>query len=69
MALTTRDRAGSINDLIHTKDPRGLVQKDIDYLKSVFKAKPIKPSMSHNEIMFHAGQMDVIRHIEEVMVK
>jgi len=69
MALTTRDRAKTINDLVFTKDPRGLVQKDIDYLKSVFKDRPIKPTMTQNEIMFQAGQLDVIRHIQEVMVK
>lgn len=58
----------SINDLSHTKDPRGLVQRDIDYLEQVFKVRPVKPSMTQNEIMFQAGQQDVIRYIKEKLV-
>jgi hypothetical protein len=57
-----------VNDLSHTKDPRGLVQRDIDHLVQVFKVRPVKPSMTQNEIMFQAGQQDVIRYIMEKLV-
>lgn len=57
-----------VNDLSHTKDPRGLVQRDIDHLVRVFKVRPIKPIMTQNEIMFQAGQQDVIRYIMEKLV-
>tara|TARA_R110002096_G_scaffold142061_7_gene297145 strand:+ start:2977 stop:3177 length:201 start_codon:yes stop_codon:yes gene_type:complete len=57
-----------VNDLAHQKDPRGLVKRDIQHLEQVFKQRPIKPTMSQNEIMFQAGQQDVIRYITDKMV-
>jgi hypothetical protein len=57
-----------LNDLVHTKDPRGLVQRDIVHLESVFKMRPIKPTMTQNEIMFQAGQQSVIDYITDKIV-
>ena len=61
-------RPYELNDLSHTKDPRGLVQRDIEHLTQVFKVRPIKPTMTQNEIMFQAGQQDVIRYIQDKLV-
>jgi hypothetical protein len=58
-----------VNDLIHTKDPRGLVRRDVEHLSSVFKERPVSPTMTQNEIMFQAGQQSVIRFINDKMVK
>ena len=61
-------RPYEVNDLVHTKDPRGLVQRDIEHLTQVFKVRPIKPTMTQNEIMFQAGHQDVIRYIQDKLV-
>ena len=58
----------NINDLVHTKDPRGLVQRDVEHLVNVFKVRPVKPNMTQNEIMFQAGQQDVLRYIQDKLI-
>lgn len=57
-----------VNNLAHNKDPRGLVKRDLEHLAQVYKQRPIKPNMTQNEIMFQAGQQDVIRYITDKMV-
>ncbi len=57
-----------LNDLQHTKDPRGLVQRDLDTLKQVFKPLVIKPSTDTNTIMYHAGIDAVVDFIERKLV-
>ena len=49
-------------------DPRGLVQHDIVYLRSVFKRKPYSPANSLADIMFLEGQQKVIDFIESQMI-
>ena len=62
-------KSNGVNDLRPTKDPRGLVRADLMLLRQVFKERPIKPTLTQNEIMFHAGQQSVLRYIEEQLVK
>lgn len=61
-------RESQINDLLHQKDPRGLVQRDVVHLEKVFKQRPIQPNMTQNEIMFQAGQQSVIDYIQNKVV-
>ncbi len=63
------NNTGKLNNLVHTKDPRGLVKEDVRYLEQVFKLRPITPKLTDKEIMFQAGQQSVIEHIKENMVK
>lgn len=55
---------GASNGLSHNKDPRGLVQSDLIALRQVFKAKPVSPNRTIEEIMYEAGQQSVIEYIE-----
>ncbi len=59
----------NLNDLIYTKDPRGLVRQDVEHLKQKFKNRPITPQRTQNEIMYDAGIQAVITYIEDNMVK
>ncbi len=59
----------NLNDLIYTKDPRGLVRQDVEHLKKKFKNRPITPQRTQNEIMYDAGIQAVITYIEDNMVK
>ena len=58
-----------VNDLINTKDPRGLVKQDLVYLEQVFKQRPISPKLTDKEIMYQAGQQSVLEYIRDKMVK
>ncbi len=59
----------NLNDLMYTKDPRGLVRQDVEHLKQKFKNRPITPTRTQNEIMYEAGIQTVIKYIEDNMVK
>jgi len=50
--------------LSHNKDPRGLVNADLEKLRKIFKPKKISPSDTMEEIMFNAGQQSVLDYIE-----
>lgn len=57
-----------LNDLIHEKDPRGLVKRDVVHLERIFKVRPIGPTMTQSEIMFQAGQQSVLTYIIDKVV-
>lgn len=59
----------SNNQLNPTKDPRGLVQRDLEELRKTFKRRDYSPKHSVEEIMFMEGQQSVLRYIEDKMVK
>lgn len=56
------------NGLSFNKDPRGLVNADLEKLRQVFKPLRISPNNTIEEIMFNAGQQAVMSYIETNLV-
>jgi hypothetical protein len=56
------------NGLSFNKDPRGLVNADLEKLRQVFKPLKISPNSTIEEIMFNAGQQSVMSYIEANLV-
>lgn len=52
------------NGLSHNKDPRGLVNADLEKLRKIFKPHTVSPNSKMEEIMFSAGQQSVMDYIE-----
>jgi hypothetical protein len=59
---------GKLNDLQNTKDPRGLVQRDLAGLREVFKPITVKPTTCINRVMYNAGQQAVLDYIDKHLV-
>jgi hypothetical protein len=55
-------------DTVIKHDPKGLVQHDMKYLRSVFKEKRYSPKDTHADIMFREGQQQVLDFIERELI-
>lgn len=56
------------NGLSFNKDPRGLVNADLEKLRKIFKPLKINPTNTLEEIMFNAGQQSVMDYLEANLV-
>lgn len=67
MSSNNRSNSSNINRVVK-HDPNGLIQHDMAELEQVFKNKPISPKMTHDEIMYAAGQQNVLDYIRRNMI-
>jgi len=49
-------------------DMRGMIQRDIAHLRSLFKVGRYKPTMTIEDIMYKEGQQSILHYIEEKMI-
>ncbi len=54
---------------MHHKDPRGLIARDLDIIKRAADNKPYKEGDTLEKITRKVGQQDIIRFIEQKLIK